>query len=90
MTNPQRVAFRSGSFFSGYLKLKFCKIAVKHKNIVFLAKVSPAQSRFPAPNGRLKSFFRHNFPSSSKNLSGLNTSGSFQIRFSLWKAYKDV
>lgn len=47
---------------SGTLTVKFCNIAATNKNIIFRANVSPAQSRFPAPNGKEMSNFRSNFP----------------------------
>lgn len=57
-----------------------------HKNIVFLAKVSPAQSLLPAPNGNETSFFKFNVPFEERNRSGLKFSGSPQTSLSLCTA----
>lgn len=80
LTRPETVSFGSGIFsFSAILKLKFCMRAVAIKKITFLAKVSPAHKRLPAPNGNVLSNFTENFPFSSKNRSGLNSCGCFHM-----------
>lgn len=86
LVNPQTVPSMSGIFPADGFKLKFCKRAAMHKNIVFLAKVSPAQSLRPAPKGREASFLTDKFPLKSKYRSGLKLSGSFQSSLSVCKA----
>lgn len=45
--SPQTVSFTLGILSPTGFKLKFCRMAVADKNIVFRANVSPAQSRRP-------------------------------------------
>lgn len=54
----------------GIAILKFCNIAATIRNITFLANVSPAHKRFPAPNGKDLSNFGENLPFLSKKRSG--------------------
>lgn len=87
---PVHVLEGRGIFsFSAIDISKFCIIAVATKNNVFLANVSPAQSRFPAPNGIDLSNLVSNFPDSSRNRSGLNVLGSSHVSSSECEPCKD-
>lgn len=79
-TRAETVSLVLGIFsFSGTMKLKFCMSAVATRKITFLANVSPAHKRLPAPNGNDLSNFTENCPFSSKNRSGLNSCGFFHM-----------
>lgn len=69
-------------------KLKFWISADKIKNNEFRANVSPAQSRFPAPNGNDLSNLGENCPAASRNRSGLNNCGCSNVCSSWWAAFK--
>lgn len=73
---PVQFSFGSGILpFLGNVISKFCARADKTKNSVFLANVSPAQRRFPAPKGKDLSNCGAKCPVLSKNRSGLNKLG---------------
>lgn len=87
---PDSVSDGSGNFsLAGSSMLKFCTKADTTRNNEFRANVSPAHRRFPAPNGSDLSSLGENIPDSSKNRSGLNSSGESQVFSSLWAPCND-
>nr|CAD7392259.1 unnamed protein product [Timema cristinae] len=71
----------------GRLKENSCiRLAKKMKRLV-RANDSPMHKRFPIPNGIIQSSLT-NFPSVSRNLCGLNTSGSPQCSLSCMRVHK--
>lgn len=87
---PVLVSSGEGIFeFSGTAISKFCRIPAKTRNSVFFANVSPAQTRFPTPNANCLSNLAENCPASSKNRSGLNSSGCSQTCLSTCAPYSD-
>nr|CAD7593449.1 unnamed protein product [Timema genevievae] len=71
----------------GRLKENSCiRLAKKMKRLV-RANDSPMHKRFPMPNGIIQSSLM-NFPSVSRNLCGLNTSGSPQCSLSCMRVHK--
>ena len=70
----------------GFSNLKLCSRRANTRKSSIRAKDSPKQTRRPAEKGRKRSTFGGTkSPSSSRNRSGLKTSGSSQISGSWWR-----
>ena len=71
---------------SGTWRLKTCNSEEKKRKSSARARASPRHIRRPTPNG-MKYSGLTTWPSALRNLSGLNTSGSFHKAGSMWTAW---
>ena len=71
-------------WLEGKWKEKFLRSDVKNINSSVLARLSPKQTLFPIENGKKLGVSIKILPSESRNLSGVNFSGSSQYSESKW------